>query len=190
MQTSSKDGGAEQRFVWFGRERDGCPDLMIPSVSASPESVTAGDRLTVNVTTQNTGSATMPATRTAFYLSRDTSQSSDDTRIGTVSVRELGPSSSELDRPTPKAQGNGSYYLLACADDKKVADEISDSNNCAASASTITVGPRNSGANPVLGTVASISTSPFAHRLGDTLNVDVDLRSAGAQARRHAQRRR
>jgi hypothetical protein len=179
MQFGADPGDAEHRFAWFGRERDGCVDLTVTSLSASQLLVGAGGRLTVTASTRDTGSATSPASSTAFYLSRDGSQSSDDARLGAISVGALAPGGSQTGSTTGSvpagAAATGTYYLIACADDAAAVPEISNTNNCL-TGRNITVSLVLSDTTAV---VANVSGPLLPRPVGTTLPVRVGLRVRG-----------
>lgn len=134
----SQQGGnlnqdSEHRFVWFGRERDGCADLVISALGVAPLELVRGDALLIGETTHNTGSGPAGASTTRFYLSRDDQQSADDLRLAeTASHGSLDPGASE-GLPviaTISAPALGSYYVIACADDTTVVSELTDTDNC------------------------------------------------------------
>ncbi len=137
MATSS-----EHRFVWFGRERDACPDLITVDVSVSPTDVGRGQTVTIGHSIRNTGSATAPGSNTRFYWSRDAFKSADDSLIAdTTSSGAVAPATTTgmpiIATSAPTAIGP--WYLLACADGDETFDEISDTNNCLAAPDTVSV---------------------------------------------------
>ena len=132
--------------AWFGREGDGCPDLIVPSLSLTiPSGLKGGGSVSAADTTQNIGGWTMPASETAFYLSRNNSVGSSDTRVGERAVGSLAAGAQSAGTTAVSLPGYawGSYYLIACADDGDPTDEVSDTNNCRASSAfsvTLNVG--------------------------------------------------
>ena len=145
--TQSQQGGAannntEHRFVWFGREKNGCADLIVDALAFAPGEPARGGKLTISETTRNVGSGPAGASRTRFYLSRDTSRSGGDVRLlPDAQHTELARSASqarsvEVDIP-PGA--SGAYYVIACADGPDQISEITNHNNCTASPGTVTV---------------------------------------------------
>ncbi len=122
--------------AWFGREGDGCPDLIVPSLSLTiPSGLKGGGSVSAADTTQNIGGWTMPASETAFYLSRNASVGSSDTRLAERAVGSLAAGAQSAGTTAVSLPGYawGSYYLIACADDGDPTDEVSDTNNCRAS---------------------------------------------------------
>jgi hypothetical protein len=132
---------ASDRMVWFGDEDDGCEDLSVTKVArGSGAPFDPGETIHAEATVQNQGSATAASSKLAYYLSRDAYQDDDDDRLKRVTIGSLAAGSSvtdSTDLETPDLFGNaaGTYYLIACADDTDLVDEISDTNNCRATGS-------------------------------------------------------
>jgi len=120
------------------------PDLVETAVSNPPESATAGGSLTVTDTVLNQGNAPAGTSTTRYYLSLDTLLNSGDKRLtGSRAVPGLAPGEASTGTVTvtiPSTTLPGTYFLLACADDKKVVAESNEKNNCLASATQVTVG--------------------------------------------------
>ena len=141
-ETTSAGKGPAHRMAWFGRERDACVDLQVSGVTAGPPSGSAdplrgGGTLSVGDTTWNTGATSVGPTTTTYYLSRDTSLSGADLRLGDRAVGALSANASSLainQWMTLPDNAFGSYFVIACADDPTTVDEVSDTNNCAVSA--------------------------------------------------------
>lgn len=125
------------------------PDLGVSSLSDPPSTLVLGQMFDVMDTTGNTGSSAATATAgpstTRFYLSFD----------GTAKTKFLGerPVGSLMggnsDGPVttsvtvPPGTAAGSYFLLACADDKLAVGENNEKNNCRASAMATNVSGPN-----------------------------------------------
>ena len=142
----SQQGGnlnqnSEHRFIWFGRERDGCADLVVSALESLPAELERGDDLYIGQTTRNTGSGRSDASTTRFYLSRDTAKSGDDVLLGATAAHgAMAPGESEglLTVAEVPSSAAGTYYLIACADDERDVAELTDTNNCRAG-DTVTV---------------------------------------------------
>ena len=141
QQTAAAGSGPAHRSAWFGRERDACADLQVTGVTAGPTSsggtLEGGGQVSAGDTTRNTGAADMPATTTAYYLSRDETKGASDTLLGSRAAGSIPAGSSSVAMNqwlTLPDSAYGEYYIVACADDAEAVDEVSDSNNCAASA--------------------------------------------------------
>jgi CARDB len=143
MQGGTANGNAEHRFAWFGREDEGCADLAVVSLAAYRAELDQGESILIGQTTRNIGSGTAGAeTRTRYYLSRNASKSDDDLRLGDPTIVPAigrGVSHGDLASPTVPAGADGTYYVIACADDTNKASEITDTNNCAVAPQTVTV---------------------------------------------------
>ena len=116
----SQQGGnlnqdSEHRFVWFGREGDGCADLVISDLAFLPTTVRRGESLLVAQTTRNIGSATAGSSTTRVYLSRDATHSDDDLRLDeTASHGSLDRGESQglgIGGEVPAA-AFGAYYVI------------------------------------------------------------------------------
>lgn len=140
---TSEGGEQKGRLVWFGRAADGCADLAVTALLALPTTLARGERLAITQITRNIGSAAAGASTTRFYLSRDGTQSADDMLLSAeTAVPSLGAGGSvtgPVAEATIPSSASGSYRLLACADDRSVVSEITDTNNCYLGAQTITV---------------------------------------------------
>ena len=140
-ETVGTTAGPAHRVAWFGRERDGCVDMQVSGVTAGPVSgstdpLRGGGTMAVGDTTWNTGSTAVGGTTTTYYLSRDTALSGADVRLGDRAVGSLaaGGSSLAINQVVTLPDGAfGTYVVIACADDPSTVDEVSDTNNCAAS---------------------------------------------------------
>ena len=107
------------------------PDLIIQSATV-PGAATIGSNIQLNYTVKNQGSANAFSSYTYFYLSKDTTVSSDDSYLGADYVDTLaaGASSSEsitlnIDNGIPV----GSYYLLLQANANSDVFESNETNN-------------------------------------------------------------
>jgi hypothetical protein len=142
MQGGSANGNAEHRFAWFGREDEGCADLAMVDVAAYRVDLNEGESLLIGSTTRNIGSGNAGESRTRFYLSRNASKSPDDLLLDDPAVLPVlgrGVSYGDLAAPPVPPAADGTYHVLACADDREKVDEISDTNNCVAAPETVTV---------------------------------------------------
>ena len=115
----------------------GGPDLVVPSSSASPLTLTAGQAFTLHVTVQNQGDEPSAATTLRYYRSNNATITSGDTEVGTDAVGALNASATStesigLTAPTRA----GTYYYGACVE--SVSGESKTDNNCSR-AVTITV---------------------------------------------------
>ena len=96
-------------------------------------------------------------------------------RLGAVAANALAPGASAAAHADLPAAGIGTYYLLACADDTGAAAEISETDNCLASPTTITVAVTT--AAP-----AAVRVSPRPIHAGARLAINYELRGRGGHA--------
>ncbi|MDQ1521344.1 MAG: hypothetical protein QOI55_2417, partial [Actinomycetota bacterium] len=119
-------------------------NLTVTSVSNPPASKTRGQTFSVIDTTSNSGrTATAVNTQTRYYLSADTTKGSTDRRLtGSRTVGPLAVGANNTGAVTVTVPSNavhGSFYVLACSDDTAAVGEFSESDNCKASATKITI---------------------------------------------------
>ena len=153
------------------------PDLVVTSVSATPSAVAPGSVLTVSDTTQNLGLVEAVASKTRYYLSTDMAISADDrlltgSRQVAAARRRQRSSSGTVTVTVPATTPLGSYHVLACADDLQALSEVSESNNCHATAGVVIVG------RPDL-VVSAVSASPGPVAPGGTLSVTDTVQNQG-----------
>jgi subtilase family serine protease len=102
-----------------------------------------GTAFSVADTVQNVGLAPSRSSTTRYYLSLDGGKSAGDTRLsGSRAVPTLAAGAGHSGTATvtiPATTPLDTYVLLACADDRSDVDETSESDNCLASAATVTV---------------------------------------------------
>ena len=105
-------------------------------VTDPPATVVDGSSYSVTDTVQNIGNVTAAASTTRYYLSTTTSKSGARMLSGSRAVPSLGPGATSSGTVTVTVSNTaaGTYFLLACSDDKFVVPEASESNNCKASA--------------------------------------------------------
>jgi uncharacterized delta-60 repeat protein len=114
------------------------PDLVESAVGA----VASSHKVAVSDTVTNVGGVTAGASLTRYYLSTDTTRSIDDTMMrGKRQVPALAPSATSSGSASMKIPrvASGNYYILACADDTALVAEGDETNNCAASSTTVFV---------------------------------------------------
>ena len=120
---------------------DVAPDLRVVAFTV-PDTAGSGSTVTVSDTTTNQGTGPSGPSTTSFYLSTNSSSSSDDQLLGSrpVSGLAVGASSEGTSSLTlPSTTAAGAYYLLAKADSAGTLTETNESNNVRAS--LIRVGP-------------------------------------------------
>ena len=105
------------------------PDLAVETVQVSRNTVGMAESFTLSATVQNRGTGPSASTTLRYYLSADSTISTDDTEIGTDSVGALSGKGTSDQSETVTAQSEvGVYYYGACVD--TVTSESSVNNNC------------------------------------------------------------
>jgi CARDB protein len=119
------------------------PDLVVSAVSNPPAVVIRGQKFSVTDTTLNQGGSTAGASITRYYLSLDQVRGPGDKRLGgkrLIPALASGASSTGTVNVKVKLTTKlKTYYLLACADDKKLVPESDEGNNCIASETKVEV---------------------------------------------------
>jgi Tol biopolymer transport system component len=124
----------------------GRADLAVTAVSNPPGAAAKGSAFAVSDTVANQGVLGADASTTRYYLSLNTGWGTADRRLmGGRSVPALAANASFPAAPAPVTvtiPANvpaGTYFLLACADDLRRVMETDETDNCKASATTVTV---------------------------------------------------
>jgi uncharacterized delta-60 repeat protein len=118
------------------------PSDLVVSALTGPATAGAGFVVTLNDTTANIGVGPAGGTSTRYYLSSDASIGAGDVLLGGRSLAGLAPGASSAGAANvtiPAATANGSYFIVAKADDLNQAFESSEGNNTRAIA--IRIGP-------------------------------------------------
>ena len=115
------------------------PDLTVGSVGPVRGGV-FGTTVTLTDVTRNAGTAAAGRSQTAWFLSSDRRKSRGDRRLARRSVRGLGARRSSRGRTrVVLPQAPGSFFAIACADDRRRVRERSERNNCRASRSRMVI---------------------------------------------------
>lgn len=120
----------------------GKPDLVATGTKAASAQGVAGKRLEVTTKVKNAGSGPASATKTAFYLSKDTRQNKGDVLLGRARTASIAPGATKsvaLSAAIPRATKAAAYRVLACADAAKQVRESNENNNCKASSGSVDV---------------------------------------------------
>ena len=114
------------------------PDLVIESPVANPPNLTPSQSFTLSVAIHNRGKAPAPPTTVHYYLSTDSTITTDDTEVGTGTVSELAAPSTtfKLIRLTAPSSP-GTYYYGACV--QPVSSESDIQNNCSSASEVVVV---------------------------------------------------
>lgn len=119
------------------------PDLKVKEIGSRANTVKAGAGLRVKDTTKNVGRAKARASRTGYYLSKDTKKGRSD--ISLSGKRRVGPlapghkDSGSKRVEVPSSTSAGKYFLIGCADVKRDVRESNERNNCLATDRKLTV---------------------------------------------------
>ena len=119
------------------------PDLLTAAVSHPPSIASPGSAFQVTDTVRNAGHVATGYTTSRYYLSTDSVRSADDVLVtATRYVLGLAPGATSTGSRTitvPAATPQGTYRLLACADDLFKVTESDEVNNCLPSATAMLV---------------------------------------------------
>ena len=123
----------------FFKETALAADLIETAVTDPPATIVDASSFSATDTVQNIGSVPAIASTTRYYLSTTTSKSGSRLLSASRAVPSLD--SGVISRGTvtltvPAGTAAGTYFVLACADDKFVVPEVSENNNCKPSANT------------------------------------------------------
>lgn len=146
-------------------------DLVVAALTA-PAAAAAGERISVSETTQNTGGADAPASKTSFSLSMNTSVDASDVPIGSRDVPPLADGASSaatVPLTIPAATPAGTYYIVAAADALGEVAETSEANNQRAS-SVVRIGPD---------LIVSALTAPATAEAGAAITVTESVKNQG-----------
>ena len=104
-------------------------DLVVQSPSVDPSTLDGGDSFTLSARVRNSGATDSPSTTLRYYQSTDDTISTDDSEVGTDTVRSLSPSRTDNESIVLRAPlSPGEYYFGACVDE--VSGESDTTNNC------------------------------------------------------------
>ena len=97
-------------------------DLVVTTLTATPESLSPGGKLTATVRLRNQGDLPAVASHTRFFLGSAATRNQTDVRFASLlAFGTLAPAqnaSAKLTLTVPNV-APGTYFLLACADDTK-----------------------------------------------------------------------
>ena len=104
-------------------------DLVVQSPSVDDSTLDGGDSFTLSARVRNSGATDSPSTTLRYYQSTDATISTDDSEVGTDTVRGLSPSRTDNESIVLRAPlSPGDYYFGACVDE--VSGESDTTNNC------------------------------------------------------------
>ena len=159
------------------------PDLLVSSLSAPPASGNPGDTFVEKLATKNVGTAPAGRSSTRLYLSLDRKKGPGDLRLPVAqAVPRLKPKRAargSLQETLPPSMLAGSWFVLACADDKHRVREKSEKNNCRSTGSPVVVTkpppPGHPPTNINLSSAAVAENKPSGTAVGTLTSVDPDV---------------
>ncbi len=114
------------------------PDLVAESPSVNPPNPAPSQSFTLSVAIHNRGNAPAPPTTVRYYLSTDSTITTDDTEVDTSTVSELAAPSTKFKLIRLKAPSSpGTYYYGACV--QPVSGESDIQNNCSSASEVVVV---------------------------------------------------
>ena len=114
------------------------PDLVVESPLANPPNPAPSQSFTLSVAIHNRGKAPALPTTVRYYLSTDSTITTDDTEVGTGTVSELAVPSTTFKLIRLTAPSNpGTYYYGACV--QPVSGESDIQNNCSSASEVVVV---------------------------------------------------
>ena len=116
-------------------------DLKVSSVGNPPSSKLPQQSFSVRATVANSGSSRAAASTTSFALSSNRTRGSDRLlqNVRTLGIDGKGRRTVTTTGRVQASTPAGLYYLLVCADDRRVVRESIESNNCMASATQVRI---------------------------------------------------
>ena len=116
----------------------GTPDLVVEAPWANPPNPAPSQSFTLSIAIHNRGKAPALPTTVRYYLSTDSTTTTDDTEVGTGTVSELPVSSTTFKLIRLTAPSNpGTYYYGACV--QPVSGESDIQNNCSSASEVVVV---------------------------------------------------
>ncbi|MCI5058764.1 MAG: hypothetical protein MRY83_21810, partial [Flavobacteriales bacterium] len=153
------------------------PDLRVISPTITPLSVEAGDNLNISATVKNFGNLGSSSTKLKYYLSYNSSWSSNDIYLGESSVSGLSVGSDQTINATvtvPQTTSLGTQYIIFYVDKDDNIDELSESNNWASKHFyVVLVDP------DLIATKLTIDTNTTTLATGTPLKITCDVKNIG-----------
>ena len=112
------------------------PDLVVSSIAAVPNTVSADESFELTATIRNQGSGRAGRTTLRFYLSTESRISTWKDEVGAESWRSVSSGNAKTAAITLEASTAGTFHYGACVDE--LSDETTTANNCS-DLGTITV---------------------------------------------------
>ena len=147
------------------------PELVVKSVSRSVSSLNLGQDFTLTITVKNDGDATSEQTSLDFYRSTNSTISTIDDELGSLSVKSLAPGEETTVSTFITPVSSGKHYYGACID--PVPGDTDTQVNCKSSGS-VTVRK----VDPDL-KVKSVSRSSRSVNLGQGFTLTIEVKNDG-----------
>lgn len=151
-------------------------DVVVTALTNPPVVALVGGSFTVTDTTANRGTLASKGSITRFYLSVDRARDTSDRILtGTRTVGALAAGAGSTGATTvslPATVPVGTYVLLACADDTSTNVESNETNNCRASAGSVSVKA------PDL-VATTVTNPPATARIGGSFTVSDSTQNRG-----------
>jgi subtilase family serine protease len=116
------------------------PDLVVSAINGPSDPAAPYTYVTLSGTVTNQGKAPSSTTYLRLYFSTDSTITTDDTTLGTLSIGALDPNASKDFSKSvrlPNGLSAGTYYLGAIADFNEKAAETDETNNATATPVTV-----------------------------------------------------
>jgi subtilase family serine protease len=121
----------ESTPVPSGVSSSGLPNLVVDAITG-PETAIPGEKILINTTVRNSGTADAGKFRLSVYLSKDATVSDDDIELGYGDIADLAAGKGREGTAVasiPQNITSGSYYLVAFADSQSDITENDKLNN-------------------------------------------------------------
>jgi hypothetical protein len=117
----------------------------VSGLSNPPATAPRDSKFSVTDSAQNVGAVASASSKVRYYLSLDAVKSGDDRQMGTTrNVPALAAgavNSGTVSLRIPASTPPNTYFVLACIDGGNSVTETSETNNCRASGTQVTVTP-------------------------------------------------
>jgi len=157
-------------------------DLVISNVGFSTSSICAGDPLNISINVKNVGGTIAPSSTVKYYLSSNSTYSTNDDYLGSSSINNLSPNAISSHNKTltiPSGTNAGNWYVLIIADFNNDVIEGTDGENNNLYTSSISV--NNCSGSPDL-VIEYISHTPTVIPPGTNVHVTHESTNIGSGA--------
>ncbi|MBD2252805.1 CARDB domain-containing protein [Nostoc parmelioides] len=151
----------------------GNPDLIIQNNPTAPTTASVGSTIQLSYQVKNQGVGNAVANTTRFYLSRDTTFSTDDVLLGSDSVASIAPGAVSAETASiviANSIAAGNYHLLFRTDADSTVAESDETNNVVSRAITINTADL----------IVQNPTAPTTASVGSAIALSYQVRNQGA----------